>query len=299
MLASAALRPPSWAPTPAGVHSLPASRWMETPPRLSQFMTSAGTDTTRGGGPRDPGCWPFPQLSGKEVRTAPRRPQLSCSAGRAPTHSSPARRSPPVTPSPGVSGKRPGPRESRREGEPRPFRVATAGHDLTLRRAAGPQANALRWERASRCSDPSEGDANRAQRSGSHSLGLCWCHPGWPVGVMARPSGIVVPTRLDPGVLAPCSSSEGRECGLCGAVGDLQETDAPRGSGWWVSSGPATWKHHHPLAPPRPQWAPEGRGRGRSLTARDALSRAPGAAWEEPTVNPAWFPPHCRGVIKS
>lgn len=134
--------------------------------------------------------------------------------------------------SPGVSGKRPGPRESRREGEPRPFRVAAAGRDLTLRRAAGPQANALRWERASRCSDPSDGDANRAQRSGSQGLGLCWCHPGWPVGVMARPSGIMVPTRLDPGVLAPCSSSEGRECGLCGAVGDLQETDAPRGSCW-------------------------------------------------------------------
>ena len=90
MLASAALRPPSWAPTPAGVHSLSASPWMETPPRLSQFMTSAGTDTTRGGGPRDHGCWPFPQLSGKEVRTGPRRPQLSCSAeGHQLTHPQP------------------------------------------------------------------------------------------------------------------------------------------------------------------------------------------------------------------
>ena len=95
---------------------------------------------------------PSAQREGGPHGTPTASAQLQC--GRAPTHSSPARRSPPVTPSPGVSGKRPGPRESRREGEPRPFRVAAAGHDLTLRRAAGPQANALRWERASRCSDP-------------------------------------------------------------------------------------------------------------------------------------------------
>ena len=96
MLASAALRPPSWPPTPAGVHSLSASPWMETPPHLSQFMTSASTDTTRGGGPRDPGCWPFPQLSGKEVCTGPRRPQLTLQCGTGTNSLIP---SPEVTPS--------------------------------------------------------------------------------------------------------------------------------------------------------------------------------------------------------
>lgn len=115
--------------------------------------------------------------------------------------------------------------------------------------------------------------------------------------MMVRPSGIMVPTRLGPGVLAPCSSSEGRECSLCGV--DLQETDAPRGSGWWVSSGPGHVEASPPTHPSPPTVGASRAGPGAEPHGLRCPFLGTRAAWEEPTVNPAWFPPHCRGVIKS
>lgn len=199
--------PPLLVSTP----SLPAPGWRFLPifpsSRPLPAQTAQGVATQ---GP--PRCWPFPRLSGREVQQGTQVAPAHAAVlnGHQLAHPQPGGHPQPLPPL-GSLGKGLGHGSPRGRGEPRPFRMAAAGHDLTLRQAAGPQANALRWERASRCSDPSDGDANQAQRSGSHSLGLCWCHPMWPAGVMARPSGITVPTRLDPRVLAPRSSSEGRE----------------------------------------------------------------------------------------
>lgn len=75
--------------------------------------------------------------------------------------------------------------------------------------------------------------------------------PRWPVGVMVRPSGIMVPTCLGPGVLAPCSSSEGRECSLLRSrSAGNGRTQRKRVGG--LAAGPATWKLSPPTHPSLP-----------------------------------------------
>ena len=202
---------------------------------------------------------PSAQWEGGPTRD-PGGPSSRTSAGGAPARSSPAWRSSPATPSPGVSGKRPGPRESPRRGEPHPFCMAAAGHDLTLRQAAGPQANALRWELAFPLLRPIGRGCTLGPEERVPQPRPLLVPSQVACGGDARPSGIMVPTRLDPRVLAPCSSGEGKECRRSAGNGRTQrkrlvdqQPTLPRGS---------LTRH-----PPHPQRAPEGRGRGRSLTA--------------------------------
>ena len=199
---------------------------------------------------------PSAQWEGGPARD-PGGPSSSTSAGRAPARSCPAWRSSPATPSPGVSGKRPGPQES--PGGESPSLSPWPLQDMTspCTRQLGPRPTHCAGNMLSRCSDPSDGDARWARRSGSHSLSLCWCHPGWPAGVMPDPLGSRCQPAWTPGCW-PLQQRRGKGVRPLRSV-DLQETDAPRGSGWWTSSRPG-----HVEASPATHPTHSGRPRGRA-----------------------------------
>lgn len=160
--------------------------------------------------------------------------------------------------------------KARSQWEARPFRAASAGRDLIPHGAARPPANGSCWQSAA-CSRAPHGDLG----PGPH-LGLRRCQPGWPGA--GRPSGATAPTRLGPGPPTHAGGGgAGRGGGGWNSAG-LQETDAPRGSGWQGSSGPGRVEAPHPPRPPPvPQWQAGGRGleaRGPLCWARGPLGRS-------------------------
>lgn len=172
------------------------------------------------------GPWAPPPPSSHRVSQRCRPPNL----GVAPSHRPPK----------GLRGK------ARSQREARPFRAASAGRDLIPHGAARPPANGSCWQSAA-CSRAPHGDLG----PGPH-LGLRRCQPGWPGA--DRPSGATAPTRLGPGPPTHAGGGgAGRGGGGWNSAG-LQETDAPRGSGWQGSSGPGRVEAPHPPCPrPVPQ----------------------------------------------
>ena len=250
LVSTPSLPAPGWRPLPV----FPSSRPLPAP-------TARGVATQ---GP--PRCWPFPQLSGKEVQqgtqVAPAHaPVLE---GHQLAHPQPGGHPQPRPPL-GSLGKGLGHRSP--PGGESPTLSAWPLQDMTspCARQLGPRPTHCAGNLLSHCSDPSDGGAHWARRSGSHSLGLCWCHPRWPAGVMPGPLGSWCQPAWTPGCWPPAAAARERsaasaECRRSAGNGRTQrkrlvdqQPTLPRGS---------LTRH-----PPHPQRAPEGRGRGRSLTA--------------------------------
>lgn len=188
-------------------------------------MLAVTVHSVEGNGSRV-GPWALPPPSSHRVSQRCRPPNL----GVAPSHRPPK----------GLRGK------ARSQWEARPFRAASAGRDLIPHGAARPPANGSCWQSAA-CSRAPHGDLG----PGPH-LGLRRCQPGWPGA--GRPSGATAPTRLGPGPPTHAGGGGAARGGGGWNSAGLQETDAPRGSGWQGSSGPGRVEAPHP---PRPRPVPQ------------------------------------------
>lgn len=222
-------------------------------------MLAVTVHSVEGNGSRV-GPWAPPPPSSHRVsqRCRPLPPNL----GVAPSHRPPK----------GLRGK------ARSQWEARPFRAASAGRDLIPHGAARPPANGSCWQSAA-CSRAPHGDLG----PGPH-LGLRRCQPGWPGA--GRPSGATAPTRLGPGPPTHAGGGgAGRGGGGWNSAG-LQETDAPRGSGWQGSSGPGCVEAPHP---PRPPPVPQRQAGGGPRGPRSPVLGS-GTAGEKRAMNPARFP---------